>query len=99
MKISLEKAIELLSKASAIVFDDNSLAFPLLKKGNLDEDQFVFLQLDATDILGSKYYAFFRAGNNRKVVLADSCIFLTDTCGETFQISLLTDWDVQKDLK
>jgi hypothetical protein len=76
MKISLEKAFEILQNASAVIIDDDIVLYPSLEDLQDDEaHEFLYL---AWETEGLDYHLTFREGDNKEVEVVGSSMFLYD---------------------
>ncbi len=85
--LKLDKVIELLSNASAVIVGDHAVVFPDVE-GATGDDSFVFLKL-AWESEGADYAIEFEEGTNREVTASGSSLFLVGTSGEEEQLSIL----------
>lgn len=77
MKIKLEKAVEILENASAVIINDDVLIYPSVSvlTGD-DENEFLFLSYE---IASQEYYLKFTEGDNKEVEIINSSMFLLDS--------------------
>ncbi len=86
MKISLEKAFDILENCSAVIID-NVVTYPRLS--DLDGDpQSVFLCFDWNSE-GLEYAVNFNEGQNKEVNVYGSFMFLIDEAGDEKQLTVL----------
>lgn len=87
--ISLNKAYSLLETAIAVIIDDDVLVYPSLSQltGN-EENEFLYLSWDYEH---QEYYMVFLEGDNTKVKIEGSDMFLFDhDSEESVKLTLLT---------
>lgn len=88
MKITLEKAIDLLENADAVVINNDLLVYPSIDGINNDpENEFMFLSHSDPD--GLIYSYKFKEGNNQEVNIVGHSMFLIDDEGDSIQLTLL----------
>jgi predicted peroxiredoxin len=89
MLIPLEKAIEILENASAIVANDTALVYPAFRE-YVDDDVFMYLSWDSE---GLEFHLEFQEELNKEVEVVGSSMFLKrmveDDEIETEQLTIL----------
>ena len=94
MKITLQKAYDLLQDCAAII-TDSVVLYPSL--GDLTgpaNNEFLLISWNNE---GEEYNRYFDEGANKEVEIVGSSMFLMDTEGEVNQISLLNNWDIENE--
>jgi len=87
MKITLNKAIELLEESSAVIWGDNFLCYAGIRDES-EENPDVFLVLE-NEVEGELYKVEFSKKDNQTVSVQGSSMFLINTDKEKEQISVL----------
>lgn len=83
MKITLDKAIELLNQAAAIILPDepgSPLMYPWV---DADEDD--FLSINWTDEDGYDYDYYCRKSNNKEIEIEDNCLIFNTISDDSNQ--------------
>jgi hypothetical protein len=87
MKITLDKAIELLTQAAAIILPDEEGTPLMYPSVNADEDD--FLSMSWTDEEGYEYTIDCLRGKETEVEIEDNCLIFKTDEGETVKVQLL----------
>lgn len=96
MKISLQKAIELLNAASAVIID-NVVTYPSVEDTTEEPDhQFLHISWEEN---AEEYNALFSEGNNQEVEVIGLSMFLISDEGDKEEITLLQPWDIESEVR
>lgn len=98
MKIKIEKALEILQEAAAVVVESN-LIFPSTSDNISDTKDKLFLSVVFTDEEGQEKYFCFNEKDNLEVEVSYDTLFLVDTYNKEVPIFLLKEWEVEKELE
>jgi hypothetical protein len=99
MKIPLKQAFDIISNASAVIINDDTLIYPILDElQDSDENQFLFLSWDYN---GCPYNLKFCEGDNQEVEVIGASMFLYDTDAnddsDVTQITILIPQNLEVD--
>lgn len=87
-KITLQEAVAILENSSAIIIDDNALMYTGLQDLKNDDSN-IFLRLFYTNDEGLTFGYDFTEGDNQKVQVIGSNMFLKDDNGEDCKLTIL----------